>query len=72
MGEGGRWEAGGRLYLPIGCLEQLRVQEVLVIGLDNTGGLKRHLTSTGVNIRSIPPMGPIVSIVTLHGWQNQL
>ena len=69
-GAGGKLEAGYTFQLD--CLEQLRVQEVLVIGPDNTGGLKRHLTSTGVNIRSIPPMGPIVSIVTLHGWQNQL
>ena len=41
------------------------------------GGLKRRLTNTGVNIRPIPPiqcpsMGPIVSVVTLHGRQHQL
>ena len=53
-GVGGRvvegWAAGGGLYLPIGLLEHLCVQEVLVIDPDKP---TRYLTNTGVNIRSI-------------------
>ena len=36
----GGWEAGGRLYLPIGLfgVRSYESQEVLVIGPDKTGG----------------------------------
>ena len=61
-----------------GLLEVPCVQEVLVIGPDKPGGTKRHFTNTGVNIRPmhashlVPSMGPIVSLMTSHGQQNQL
>ena len=47
---GGRgWEAGGRLHFPIGLLG-------VVTSLES---LKRHLTNTGVNIRTyLPSSGP--------------
>ena len=38
MGEGGGWEAGGGLYLPIGLFGVAMSPEVLVIGPDKTGG----------------------------------
>ena len=48
----------------------------LVIGPDKPRGSKRRLTNTRVNIRPtsypVPSMGPIVLVLTLHGWQNQL
>ena len=55
------------------CLEVPCVQEVLVISLDKPGGPKRRHTNTGVNILSYGALqlGPIVSIVTSHGQQNQ-
>ena len=63
VGGGGGWEAG--------------VQEVLVIGPDTTGGPQEtshqhrgeYQTHTS---HLVPPMGPIVSVVTSHGRQNQL
>ena len=51
-------------YLEVPC-----VHEVLIISPDKPRGSKRHLTNTGVNIRSIhlvPSMGPIVSVMTSH------
>ena len=38
MGGGGGWEATGGLYLPTGLFGAARVQEVVVIGPDKTGG----------------------------------
>ena len=56
VGAGG-WEAEGRLYFPIGLLGvAMSPKNYLVIGLDNPGGPKRHLTNVGVNIRPIPPI----------------
>ena len=54
---GGGWAAGAGLYLLIGWFGVfIRVQELLVIGLDNPRGPKRRLTNTGMNIRPIPPI----------------
>ena len=44
--------------------------EMLVIGPDKRRGPKRCLTNTGVTIRPVPPIGPIVSVMTSHGWQS--
>ena len=35
-------------------------------------GAKRCLIATGVNFRDMPSMGPIVSVMNLHGQQNLL
>ena len=71
----GGWEARGWLYLPIGlfgvamrprntyhrprevCLESLRDNKV-------KGEYQTHTSHL------VPFMGPIVSVVISHGWQN--
>ena len=56
-GGGGRQEARGGLYLPIGLFGvAVSPRTTIVIVLNKPGGPKRHLTNTGVNIRPIPPI----------------
>ena len=57
LGGGGRWEAGGGLYLPIGLFEASMSPRSAshTVGPDKPGGPKRNLTNTGVNITPIPP-----------------
>ena len=76
---GGGWEAGGRLYLAIELFGVATYESKKRLRQDCMEGLKRRLWS--YQNRSeyqthtshlVPSMGPIVSVVTLHGWQNQL
>ena len=48
MGGGGKWAAGGGLYLSIGLFGS---SMSLVIGPDKPRSPKRCLTNTGLNIR---------------------
>ena len=54
---GGRLAARGGLYLPVGLFGASMSSRVLVIiSPDKPRGPKRHLTNTGMNIRSILPI----------------
>ena len=50
------WVAGSVLYLPIGLFGVAISLRVLVIGPDKSGGPKKCLINTGVNIRPISPI----------------
>ena len=74
---GGGWEAEGGLYLSIGLFgvamnprsaSHRRRQDWRALGTSHQhrGEYQTH------TFHLVPSMGPIVSVMTLHGWQNQL
>ena len=78
VGVGGGWEAGGGLHRPTGLFG-------VAMSPRSASHRRRHdwraLRETSHQHRGeyqthtshlVPPMGPIVSVVTLHGRQNQL
>ena len=74
MEVGGQLEAGYSFQQD--CLKVLWVQDVLVIGSDKPRGPKRYPLNRGKSQTHtsylVPSVGPIVSVVTSHGRQNQL
>ena len=74
---GGGVGGGGGLSLPIGLFGvAMSPRSVCHRPRQDWRALRDVSTNTGVNIRPISPIsalhGPIVTVVTLHGWQNQL
>ena len=77
VGVGGGWEAGGGLHRPTGPFG-------VAMGPRSASHRPRHdwralrdVSPTQGEYQThtshlVPPMGPIVSVVTLHGRQNQL
>ena len=75
MGVGaGGWDAGDGLYLLMGLFRVSMSPRIASHRSRQPREAKRHITNTGVTHISylMPSMGPIVSVVTLHGWQNLL
>ena len=82
MGGGGvdggdEWEARGGLYLRNGLFEiAMSPRSANHRPKQDWKALRDVSPTQGLNIRSIyippipPSMGPIVSVVTLHGWQK--
>ena len=68
----GGWAAGGRLYLPIGLFGvAMGPRSAIVIGPESL----RDVSLTHrypCTFHLVPSMGPIASVVTLHGRQNPL
>ena len=74
VGGGGGWEAGGKLYLPIGLFGvAMSPRSASHKPRQDWRALRDVLQ---VNIKPIatshlvPSMSPIVSVMTLHGWQT--
>ena len=73
VGAGGGWEAGGRLYLPIGLFgvamsprsASHRPRQDWRALRDVSPMRGEYQTHTS---HLVPSMGPIVSVVALHGW----
>ena len=77
VGIGGGWEAGGGLHRPIGLFGvAMRPRSASHRPRHNWRALKTSHQHRGEyqthTSHLVPSMGPIVSVMTLHGRQNQL
>ena len=77
MGGGGRWAAGDGLKLPLGLIGlAMSSRSASHIGSNTLRGPKRHLSHyhwgefQSHAFHVAPSMGPIVSVVNLHGLKN--
>ena len=70
----GRWAAGGGLFPLLGMFGLAMTPRSASHRPNKLRGPKSHLTTTGKihAFHVVSSMGPIVSIVTLYGWQNLL
>ena len=77
VGGGGGWEAGGRLHRPIGLFGVAMSPRSASHRPRHDWRALRDVSPTQGEYQThtshlVPLMGPIVSVVTLHGRQNQL
>ena len=65
---GGGWEAGGRLYPPLGPFGLIISPRSAQTCLDDLRDVSLPLVSiSDPYLHVVPSMGPIVTVVTLHG-----